>query len=384
MHELALRQSNNYDGAPYDPLIAPRRDIRAVSYALCSAVFGVLVMRIVSYFAALPSDTYGQSLLGDMIFSLPVQLVFFLIVPFCVYKLYGKRSFRGVLKFSSVGKFKPYFLLAVPLGIFVYFLTLGISSAWQALLGATGYTHSSASTPLPDSFVFGFFIAEVLMTAVLPAVCEEFIMRGGLLTTARRTLGVIGCVVFGGIAFGLFHQNIRQVFYTSLFGALATFLTLKTKSVYPAMLMHFVNNFCGVFFEYAEHYGWSVFGALWRLVSGLGAEYPWLLFIVFVVVAGAAFGIVVIMLYCREKRVIRDKTEVIKDSAFDATNKRVVIMGEFDPERIASLEMQREVYGADYREQKYRPSLREVAGIIALGTVTLLTTVFTYVWGFFY
>lgn len=382
MHDLALIQ-HDLDGAPRG-LPGPKRDIRAVSYALCSAVFGVLVMRIVSYFASVPSDTYGQALLGDMLFTLPVQLVFFLTVPFCVYKFYGRRSFRGVLEYSSVGAFKPYFLIALPLGIAVYFLTLGVSSAWQALLGATGYTHTSASTPLPDDFVAGFFIAEVLMTAVLPAVCEEFIMRGGLLTTARRSLGVVGCVVLGGVAFGLFHQNIRQVFYTSLFGALAVFLTLKTKSLYPAMLMHFVNNFCGVFFEYAEHYGWSIFGGLWRLINGLGAQYPWLLFIVFVVVAGVAVGLVVIMLYCREKRVIRAKTDVIKDSAFDATNKRVVIMGEFDPERIADLEMQREVYGADYREQKYRPTARDIAIVAALGTVTLLTTVFTYVWGFFY
>ncbi len=150
------------------------------------------------------------------------------------------------------------------------------------------------------------------------------------------------------------------------------------------MLMHFVNNFCGVFFEYAEHYGWPVFGGLWSMINELSAEYPWLLFIVFAAVAGAALGIVVIMLYCREKRVIRDKTAVIKDSAFDATNKRVVIMGEFDPARIESLEMQREVYGKDYREQKYKPTLRDLALIAALATVTVVTTVFTYVWGFFY
>ncbi len=382
MNEIAL--SNRPQAPRGEPLYGERRDIRAVSYALCSAVFGVLVMRIVSYFAALPSDTYGQTLLGDMLFSLPVQLVFFLIVPFCIYKFYGKRSVRAVLEYGSVGAFKPYFLLALPLGLFVYFLTLGVSSAWQALLGATGYAHASAATPLPDGFVAGFFVAEIVMTAVLPAVCEEFVMRGGLLTTARKSLGIVGCVVLGGVAFGLFHQNVRQVFYTSLFGALTVFLTYKTKSLYPAMLMHFVNNFCGVFFEYAEHYGWPVFGGLWSMINELSAEYPWLLFIVFAAVAGAALGIVVIMLYCREKRVIRDKTAVIKDSAFDATNKRVVIMGEFDPARIESLEMQREVYGKDYREQKYKPTLRDLALIAALATVTVVTTVFTYVWGFFY
>ena len=74
----------------------------------------------------------------------------------------------------------------------------------------------------------------------------------------------------------------------------------------------------------------------------------------------------------------------IKDAAFDATNKRVVFMGEFDPERIESLEMEKEVYGKDYERARYKPALRDVMITIALGVVTLLTTVFTYVWGFFY
>lgn len=365
-------------------LMGIKRDYRAVSFALISAVVGVILMRLLVSLVRVPVDGYGGELIGDAIFSLPVQLLFFLVVPFLIYKLYGRRTVNGVLEYSSIGKFKPYYLLALPIGFCVWIITLGVSSAWSALLDLTGYNYVPSSAPMPATFSFGFFIAEVLMTALLPAVCEEFCMRGGLLTTARTVFKTIGCVVFCGVAFGLFHQNVRQVFYTMLFGAFAAFLTIRMKSIYPAMLMHFTNNFCSVFFDYADNYDWAVGGGLYRTINELAVSRAWALVLVFFAIAVAGGGLTFLMLYLRERKVVAKKTEVIKDSAFDVTNKRVVLMGEFDAEKVKDLEMEKEVYGAGYNEKKIKPSLRDIAIIIALAAVTLCTTVFTYVWGFFY
>lgn len=365
-------------------LTGVQRDYRGVSYALCSAVVGVIIMRIVSYFTPIGGDDYGSSLASDALFSLPVQLLFFLGIPFLIYKFYGKRTVKEVAEYSSANGFKPYFLLALPLGFCVWVVTIGVSSAWQSLLGATGYNSSTYTPPMPESFNFGFFVADVLMTAILPAVCEEFVMRGGLLTTAQKTFRTVGCVVFCGIAFGLFHQNIKQVFYTSLFGALAAFMTIKLKSVFPAVLMHFANNFSSVFFDYADSYDFAIGGGFFDTINELGRDKPWALVLVYICVAIIGFGLVFLMLYMRERTVVEKKMEVIKDSGFDLTNKRVVLFGEADEERVKALEMEKEVYGEDYREQKYKPKVRDIMIITALGVVTLLTTVFTYVWGFFY
>lgn len=358
-----------------------KRDYRAVSFTLASCVLGLILMRVTVYFIPVPSDPYGWTLVSSALFTLPTQLVFFLAVPFCIYKFYGGRTFKQTLAYSSCGKFKPYFLLALPLGAAVFVLTLGVSSAWSALLELTGYNVSPSSDVMPENFIFGFFAVEMILTALLPAVCEEFCMRGGLLTTARDSFKPVWCVVICGIAFGLFHQNVRQVFYTSLFGALAAFLTIKTKSLYPAMLAHFANNFCSVFFKYADRYDWAFFGGFYDVVNGMPV---WGLLLLFAGVGVLAVLLVVSMLYLEEKRVITAKKEAIKDAAFDATGKRVVLFGDCDPERVAQLEMEKEVYGADYERSLYKPAPRDIMVIAALGTVTLLTTVFTYVWGFFY
>lgn len=360
-----------------------KRDYRAVSFTLLSAVVGVILMRIIVYFIDFPSG-YGWGVVSDCAFTLPVQLIFFFAIPFLIYVFYGKRSVRQTLEYSSVGKFKPYYLLALPIGVCVWVITIGISSAWAALLDFTGYNFASSSTAMPEKFSFGFFVAEVVLTAVLPAVCEEFCMRGGTLTTAKSVFGTTGVIVFCGIAFGLFHQNIKQVFYTALFGAFAAFLTIKLKSIYPAMLMHFANNFCSVFMNYADNYNWAVGGGFYSGISSIGATRPWAIVLAFLAVMVIGFGLTFLMLYFKERKVIDNKREVIKDSAFDVTNKRVVLMGELDEKKIESLEMEKEVYGADYKEFKDKPKLREMAIIIAVGVVALCTTIFTYVWGFFY
>ena len=345
-----------------------KRDYKAVSYALASAVLGLIFMRLIVYFAALPSETYGQSLGSSALFSLCAQLIFFLAVPFCIYKVYGKRTVRQTLEFSSVGGFKWYYLLAVPLGISVYFLTIGVSSAWTAFLKLTGYTVASSSADMPESFVFGFFVADVLLTALLPAICEEFVMRGGLLTTARRSFGDTFCIVLFAVIFGLFHQNIRQVFYTALFGALAVYLTLRTKSLFPAMLMHFTNNFCSVFIDYAVNYGWAFGGGLYDV---LGLMPVWVLALVFLAVGLFGAAMVVIMMYLRDRRNIKKK-------------RRLLIRYAFDMEAVRAAEEQSGIAAESVDEPLYKPSLRDAALIIALGVVALCTTVFTYVWGFFY
>lgn len=360
-----------------------KRDYRAVSYALCSAVVGVLFMRILVYFVPINTSSYGGSLAVDALFSLAVQLVFFLAVPFCIYKFYGRRTVKQVLEYSSFKGFKPYHLMAIPLGVCVFIITIAVSSIWAAILTILGYNFSS-STPLPDEFVAGYFVAELLLTAVLPAVCEEFVMRGGLLTTAKTRFGTLGCVLLCGVAFGLFHQNVRQVFYTMLFGALAAYLTLKQKSIFPAVLMHFTNNFCSVYIDYATTYNWAVGGSFYDIIDILASGKVWALIIIFASVVAIGVGLVILMLYFKEKQVIKKKMEVLKDAAFEVTKKRVVLMGDFDPDRVEQLEMEREVYGSDYAEQKYKPAPRDIMIIVALVVISALTTIFTFVWGFFY
>ena len=57
-------------------------------------------------------------------------------------------------------------------------------------------------------------------------------------------------IVFGALFFGLFHQYAAQFWYALFGGAVLTIVTLRSKSVVPAMIMHFINNFFSVMMSY--------------------------------------------------------------------------------------------------------------------------------------
>lgn len=228
------------------------RQFRVVGITLFAAWCGLVIMRILMRYIPVTDD-----LAADAVFTLPVQLGLLLILPYCMYRFGLNMKPREVLAFSNVRKCRTsVLLLSIPLGFVAFFVTIGVSSVWQSLLVTLGYTHSSSATVYPEKFNFFLFLASLTLTAVLPAICEEFAVRGGLLTVVGKAFRPEAAVLIMGLAFGLFHQNITQFFYTALFGTLMAYIAYRHKSILPCMIIHFLNNGAGVYLDYAEAYGW--------------------------------------------------------------------------------------------------------------------------------
>ena len=92
---------------------------------------------------------------------------------------------------------------------------------------------------------FGFVEAFVLIV-VAPAVCEEFLFRGYILTAFRGKYRVINAILVSSAIFGLYHMSLIRFFGTFVLGVLNCYVVVKTGSIFPAMLMHFLNNGIGV------------------------------------------------------------------------------------------------------------------------------------------
>jgi sodium transport system permease protein len=82
---------------------------------------------------------------------------------------------------------------------------------------------------------------DVLVIAVSPAICEELLFRGYLLR-ASRSLGAITAITANAVLFGIFHLSIYRFFPTALLGAALATITFRTRSLWPAMLFHALNN----------------------------------------------------------------------------------------------------------------------------------------------
>lgn len=86
--------------------------------------------------------------------------------------------------------------------------------------------------------------------ALVPAICEETMYRGFVLNALKRKWGVTLAVILSGVLFALYHVRFTQFIPLALLGILLAILAWKSKSIYPAIVAHFVNNGTSVFIAY--------------------------------------------------------------------------------------------------------------------------------------
>lgn len=77
--------------------------------------------------------------------------------------------------------------------------------------------------------------------AVIAPITEEFLFRGAFLQPLRR-YGDKYAIIVSAIMFGLVHGNIFQSPFTFVLGLLLGYVTTKSNSIIPAIILHFVNN----------------------------------------------------------------------------------------------------------------------------------------------
>lgn len=135
---------------------------------------------------------------------------------------------------------------AVALGLSVCFFSGFLSNLFSLGLEKVGIPNPMSSMPTSDS-AFGMILFIVVM-AVLPALSEEFVFRGAFVGFARN-LGTAAVCLSSGALFALMHMNVHQMLNAFLVGALLALVTLRSGSVWPAVLIHFLNNLTTIVLE---------------------------------------------------------------------------------------------------------------------------------------
>ena len=83
----------------------------------------------------------------------------------------------------------------------------------------------------------------LFFVAVLPAVFEELAFRGLLVRGLRGLrLSTLGVIVAGGLIFGVFHVSLIRIPTTAWLGMNLVAVVLLTRSIWPVVLWHFLNN----------------------------------------------------------------------------------------------------------------------------------------------
>lgn len=210
----------------------------------------------------------------DVFFTCIVQIVCFGGLPFVCWRLFqlSRKNYTIGTLFCEFNLKKPSLrnlLRTVFIGVSMIYLATIISVAWNIVLKKIGFFYVSSSSPI---LTVEELIYELLLTALLPGIFEEFTHRGLLFACYRDSGWKV--VLISAIFFSLMHQNIRQTGYTFFDGLVLALLVYYSGSILPAIVVHFLNNAISVLWNYGDSTGnWLSFigkASDWLYGSSMG------------------------------------------------------------------------------------------------------------------
>ncbi len=89
------------------------------------------------------------------------------------------------------------------------------------------------------------------VVSVFPAICEELLFRGYILSGFRSRYPEWATVLAVGVCFGVFHTSVMRFPGTCLLGMAFAFIVCRTGSIIPGMILHCLNNSLAIISMYA-------------------------------------------------------------------------------------------------------------------------------------
>lgn len=237
MQKDALRKASNGIGLAGIAGLVVMSGWSKVFYQIC-AIFGM-------------SKETATNLLREPLITelLSVILAFFMsFLPFLVLFLALKDKNPKKLSFNKPSLSAKKLISLIIIGVAFCNLSAFLSYLVELEFSLFGIKFPSGSTDMLPGF-FGFILS-LLSTAFIPALLEEFAMRGVAMASLRK-YGDGFAVVATAFVFAFLHANPRQIFFAFAVGLLLGFVTIRTGSIWTAIIIHFLNNAIAVLTTYA-------------------------------------------------------------------------------------------------------------------------------------
>lgn len=222
---------------------------------------------------------YSAAAVGVLVFSLIITLIItgakitqysdlywclnFMASPLAIAAAVGATLAVRKVPFKHIFPVKchPKYYLIGLLIVFGMFCSLNqINGLILQLFGKEPTEHSIKLTEYIMGLSGGRAVLALLIIAVLPAIFEELLFRGVMLNCCREEMGGVKTIFIVGFTFSLMHGNLEQTVYQFIAGCLFAFVAVRSRSILPCILMHFINNALTVFISLLG--GWDESGNL--------------------------------------------------------------------------------------------------------------------------
>jgi uncharacterized protein len=194
--------------------------------------------------------TFFQALFGLHLGVIASQVFIILGVALVYRGVYAPRQRHHWPEMRSLGMSVPMIFL-VMLTAIVIGLTANILGALTIELipplqeQARQYQETVRRIML-DATPLNLALGIIAVTIAAP-ICEEILFRGTILPEQRRHETAAKAIVLNGLLFSVMHLNPMFLLSLAIIGAFLAHLTVKTGSIWPAIIGHFaINGFNGV------------------------------------------------------------------------------------------------------------------------------------------
>lgn len=228
-----------------------KRQIRAVGSLLGAAIICYILVSTIFSNVLVFSGKF-EIYKNDSTLQLSLDIIVTLLAMLVPFLLMGKVIERKTNLPASAPLDKPGGGLAFNACAVVF--GLGLCMAGNIVTGfivslskLIGHEFTAPELNYPDG-VPGFILSAVRV-ALLAALCEELSFRGVALQPLRRH-GEWFAVICSSCVFAIMHGNLVQAPFALIAGIGLGWICIKTGSVWPSMIVHFLNNLFSVSISY--------------------------------------------------------------------------------------------------------------------------------------
>ncbi len=214
---------------------------------MIAVVFAAII--IPAFFSGLNGELNESSLdiLSDDTFMMILNGLASIVAFFgvsIIYSIVAKKKLGNMFPMEKSGFTITYHLCVVGLGVcmianYVSNMVIALFDLFNT--DALVDVSFECDTPLDIAL---FYIS----VAVMPALVEEFAFRGVVLNILRKYSDGLAILV-SAVLFGLMHGNFTQIPFALVVGLILGYIAVKTNSLLPGIIIHFLNNALSVTFN---------------------------------------------------------------------------------------------------------------------------------------
>ena len=198
-------------------------------------VFFVMILYL--YFGSILQVNHGSAgVFYSQLIVVGVPLIMALYTKRSIRETYHFKGFRIVGFLGAILLFVGAFLIE---NIFSTFLYQFFPDSFEQM-----------NSGLAETLMGDNMLVSLLIVAITPAICEEMMFRGFIYAGFRSKYKKWTAIILVSFIFGVYHTSLIRLVPTMMLGVCFAMIVYYTDSIFPAMVMHCLNNAIGVIAMY--------------------------------------------------------------------------------------------------------------------------------------